>query len=651
MLFTLYTKSSMAPKRNQRLEISGVVALIDKDPDATIKVDDEGRFYEIPESMAVAFEQNADQVPLLFEHSSELPEKNAKSQDRVPLKALGKVKRFYIDKANNRKVLKMDATIDNQGFITAVQRMSFDFNKLHKKKKYKSSDGFIRGGEPDGSIDVTGKSALLGRYPGLSISHMMSDLNKPKEVSVCSTGARQGTLITDVKYFGDGGVGQDPSVDESEIQPYTRMFNSLHVSGLNYRKGQKIQKDAEIIGMDPKEVMSFTLQPDEGGTLQPDEGGAVEHGEERTEEAMMEDDSQPTAPVKPSVKTALVEVEPSVKTAPVEVEPSVKTPTTEVKTKQTKVIAELPLKAISPKKQISTPPSQDEIFIDKLNKEIMAANMQATFNDFLEKFSQGQAEIKKMIAGELKRDAEQQQQQPARPRSSRYYDEEVDEPRGHYQSRDRSPRRQRQFREEMEPVSRKRSRFYDDEDDYEPRKFKRAYEPRYEQQARRARYEDDYYYQQPTQAMHRAYQGEVCPPPPFQGGYAPPQRMMMYQQQPSMFEQPQQQRVVYQQVPTQQQPAPLPPKVIYVDEAGNEVPEPIKRPAPQQQVVKRVVVKSQPPPPGVEEPEPVKPAPPQQQPEVPAASTSTAGDYSMQVDETFMPKSRLEHFEDILKGL
>ncbi|UCX57061.1 ORF71 [Haliotid herpesvirus 1] len=624
--------------RKQRIDFTGVVAFIDDDPTADIKLDDSGRFYEIPDSMARAFEANEDEIPIMFEHSEQLPGKNAKDSDKKPLKPLGKVKKFYVGKAKNRRVLKMDAQIDNPGFITALQRMTYDYNNMHKPGAYGSSDKFIRGGKTGTKTDVTAKQALTVRFPGLSISHRLINLNKPKEVSVCSAGARHGTLITDATYFADGGEGQDPSVSEDEVQPYSRAFNSLNVMGLNVKKGNKIKKDAELIGMDVDEVMSFTLKPEdgeEGETQKPpeeeprksEEEEAISPSKEREEPTIP---PQPISPVPPQIQPTEVSIQEPKTTIIQEPEPD-------------------KLNNFSKEEIIKR---HEEQVLKEFNEQTMAATM----SDVLQQFVKGQAELKEMLMSQNKpaTSTPLHAPEPRRPkRSPRYSDDEYEPLERRDRSpinnkrRYRSPVRQEEEEEYFQPerkMKRPSSRYYQDDDVEYERRVKRVYEPRYERYAPEPQRADPYFYQQQQQHRQpmyaRQYDEQYVQQPPQ---YMQQQRQPIQQQQP---------RVVYQQAPPPPPPPPAPePKIVYVDENGYEIPEPKPQPV-QQQIIKRVVVKSapQPPPPGTEEPMVEESAPVKEQATPPPPQASTSDNYSMQPEPVFVAKTRAQHFEDLIKN-
>lgn len=233
-------------------KITGVVSFIDDDPNAKVKLNSEGRFMEIPLKMAQRFLNNNNdrikgkkkKIPILFNHFNNLPQLG--TVDNLEI-----IERGVNDNDGlgnkKRKVLQMTATLSNRSFIKALQESSHFYNTTDKHMEYYSPDGFLSGGNsnPSGEM-VTGRSAIMKRFPGLSIGHLDNDGYDIEEISLCYAGARPGTILTDASYSDHCGLAEDDTGSNSTA--FLKAWAAKPFAMMTSRAG-KIAEDINMLGV------------------------------------------------------------------------------------------------------------------------------------------------------------------------------------------------------------------------------------------------------------------------------------------------------------------------------------------------------------------------------------------------------------------
>lgn len=266
-----------------KITCSGVVTLIDPDPSAGIKRDKHGRFYEIPHSLAdrIIKDEPADK-PIYLMHKEGWK--------------IGRIKRMRKDKRKiknkNRDVLVADFDILSKPFIQALKESSAFFYNEIKEERFTSSDNFIPGHTGKcGDIDLTAKHAIMRKYPELSIGHTPN--GDVVEVSLCTAGARNGALITDVTFEENGGDGKFE--DENSYEDYFKFMASQYVIG-NWIMASKVEKDLKAAGQS-LEPLQYVME----GCNKCDCGCKNDISEEPEGEAIV---AKPEQPAKKSIVMA-----------------------------------------------------------------------------------------------------------------------------------------------------------------------------------------------------------------------------------------------------------------------------------------------------------------------------------------------------------
>ena len=227
-----------------RIRCKGVASLVHRDPAAKVEFDRNGRFFVVPGKLADRYVSQTD-VPILLEHN-----------DRY---RVGTVTSFYRDDVTidgiSCPALMADFVIDKGGFIAALQNVCQVRFADIAPAAFTSSDGFVKGGTK-GDFDLNAFAAILQRVPGLSLGHNGGNLDIT-ELSMCVSGARPGTVITDAEYDGSA-EGVDESEDEklAAAALYTTFFAGLHSLSNGFRF-EKVERDLASLNV-PKTCLVYT---------------------------------------------------------------------------------------------------------------------------------------------------------------------------------------------------------------------------------------------------------------------------------------------------------------------------------------------------------------------------------------------------------
>ena len=607
--------------------------MIDPDPNAKVKRNSNGRFMIIPKSMADRFtNQSQYKFPLRFEHATTLSGKSKKY--KIP--PIGKVVNFYKQsrfieeegETKERDVLMMDAVIDNPAFITNLQRMTADYNSMQKPGDYFSPDGFISGGNKNkkgAKVDV--KTAIMKRFPGLSIGHKDFGDNDVREVSVCAAGARPGTIIIDAEYSGGEGVGEDTSVDAEEISLFSRLINSLRLVKADADRGKKLQDDLEMLKLDDGEIMTYTFGEGDGRDdtndkfkVESEEVQEVVH--EEVVEVREEEDKKVGKPEHFSVNAERSKGEDQLSTNTIDIEEreralkereeKIKQEENRLKTifeqkdQEYKKILETIIQqrpepiSVKPDSQIIDESSPVEN-IESTPLEIKTDKMDSSVLDLLQRLSDNQAELKNTLIRSVKGGEQsvavvpQQQLQPQpQPQPQPLPLVQTQLAPSHHQITEQQPIRSRSKSGRQQ----RRRRYSDDsmdEEEYEhsyrdverrPRPSKRRHTPR-DHSSDEEDMDSRYYYTTAPTPQRRVYKRTRYEddmedePKRSRGGY-------YYQQPPRRRESPDDRGYYYQSHPPHHnqppppqryyydQPAPKQaPKIVYIDSVtGLEIPPP-----------------------------------------------------------------------------
>lgn len=129
------------------INIEGIVAVIDNEPNAVVKLDEQGRFMLIPMDMAKRMVKEGIVKPLRLEHNVKLPDIGRALKFKIIRRSIYEQEDENKDAVTEeRDMLVMEGVIDNQSFIHVLQQVGQMYNTDDKPGDYYSPDGFIKGG-------------------------------------------------------------------------------------------------------------------------------------------------------------------------------------------------------------------------------------------------------------------------------------------------------------------------------------------------------------------------------------------------------------------------------------------------------------------------------------------------------------------------
>lgn len=159
-------------------------------------------------------------IPFVFNHDSNLN--------------LGFAHRFYISKTSlGELALFVELVLNDEDFINALKEAVFyRFLHINYTSKVRCFDNFIsentlNNNERRGDyVTVDGFTALLSRFPELSLSHAPSENDRVMEVSLCIAGARRETVLLEGLYI-DNVKGKSTG----KINTYRQVILGAHALG------------------------------------------------------------------------------------------------------------------------------------------------------------------------------------------------------------------------------------------------------------------------------------------------------------------------------------------------------------------------------------------------------------------------------------
>jgi hypothetical protein len=164
------------PSSYEGYNITGIVGRINSDPLSAVKLKKNNKlefFEKLPQSVVKKACEEGRGLPVLLGH-----DRNQR---------IGRVQRFYTKPLNNKeRALFVDLYVNSTDFINELDKHHTDFR--------------ARQGElPNPDKNEHRREALFKRLPGLSLGHLPPDATVA-EVSLCRSGARLATIVTDVRY-------------------------------------------------------------------------------------------------------------------------------------------------------------------------------------------------------------------------------------------------------------------------------------------------------------------------------------------------------------------------------------------------------------------------------------------------------------------
>lgn len=241
------------------MRCTGIAAVIDRNPNAKLRKDKRGRYYEITQKMAEKFVADGAGIPLRIEHD-----------DRI---RIGKVTGFEIrDVAVNkntdkRPVLLSRYEIDSDTFIESLRQATANRYTDVAPMNFISSDKFLEPFVYDrtdpNTVDVDAKMALSHKLPGLSLGHSQSSPNILEEMSLCMAGARDLTVVTEVEYLGHD-ANREMDDNGYTVSNYDRKFAACHSMGNSHRI-RKVVADLNALDM-PNTCTLYTFRDDDKNT-------------------------------------------------------------------------------------------------------------------------------------------------------------------------------------------------------------------------------------------------------------------------------------------------------------------------------------------------------------------------------------------------